>query len=262
MRSKPQKRCHLLNDLTAHPKSPTDGGSCHRVCDSNPPPGHGLPTLYLFPFAAWCRVLGSGCAGDRQPGHAGMLLGERRWVAALGAAQTKRGGRFPAAAGSNRHDNQQADYSITAFLLKNDIKPRDNTSSASRGAWFSKRRAMFNFLIYLVIMFANLVLDLFLLLLPLLLFYPRVLWNAEKVKSYLKCTVFLVAGKHAGAINTQCKSLTGMGGLWQMHIRESAGAMTNLAKCAKPAPGDLNRATHAAVSETELSLCAVHPFHT
>jgi len=62
------------------------------------------------------------------------MLGGMRWVAALGAAQTKSGGRFPAAAGSNCHDNQQADYSITPFLLKNDIKPRDNTSSASCGA--------------------------------------------------------------------------------------------------------------------------------
>lgn len=42
----------------------------------------------------------------------------------------------------------------------------------------------------------------------------------------------------------------------------SAGAMTDLAKCAKSAPGNLNRATHAAISATELSLRVVHPFHT
>lgn len=63
------------------------------------------------------------------------------------------------------------------------------------------------------------------------LLYSHVLWNAEKVKIYLKHTGFLVAGKHAGAVNTQCNSLTGMGGLWQMHIWESAGAMTSLAMC-------------------------------
>lgn len=47
-----------------------------------------------------------------------------------------------------------------------------------------------------------------------------------------------------------------------MHIWESAGALTDLAKCAKPAPGNLSGATHTAVSETELSLRAVHHFHT
>lgn len=111
------------------------------------------------------------------------LPGQRRWAAAPGAARTKCGGRFPAAAGSDCHDNQQADYSITAFLWKSDRKPRDDTSEASCGAWFSKRQAMFNFLIHLVIMFANLILNLFLLLsLSLLLFYHRCLGNARKVK--------------------------------------------------------------------------------
>jgi len=47
-----------------------------------------------------------------------------------------------------------------------------------------------------------------------------------------------------------------------MHTWESVGAMTNLAKCANPAPRNLRGATRAAVSESELSLRALHPFHT
>lgn len=47
-----------------------------------------------------------------------------------------------------------------------------------------------------------------------------------------------------------------------MHIRESAGAMTDLANCAKLAPRNLTGATHAAASEIDLYLCAVHPFPT
>lgn len=41
----------------------------------------------------------------------------------------------------------------------------------------------------------------------------------------------------------------------------SAGAMTDLGECAKPAPRNLNGAPHAAVSENELSLHVVHPCH-
>lgn len=44
-----------------------------------------------------------------------------------------------------------------------------------------------------------------------------------------------------------------------MHTWESAGAMTDLGECAKPAPRSLNRAPHAAISENELSLHVVHP---
>lgn len=44
-----------------------------------------------------------------------------------------------------------------------------------------------------------------------------------------------------------------------MHTWESAGAMTKSGECAKPAPGSLNRAPHAAISENELSLHVVHP---
>lgn len=141
--------------------------------------------LYSFPLAAWCQVLGSGWTGSECWGCAALEHRGAgcRWVGALGAAQTKRGGRFPAAASSNCHDNQQADYSITAFLWKSDIKPRDNTSSASHGAWFSKHRAMFNFLMYLVIMFANLVLDLFFFIIVIIILFPCSLkcWESKKL---------------------------------------------------------------------------------
>lgn len=118
MSSTPPNSLHLLNT-----EQHTSSFQLTTDFWLKPSPGHGLPALYLSPWMP--------------------SPGQQQWVAALGTAQTKRGGRFPAAAGSNCHDNQQADYSITAFLLKSDIKPRDNTSSASHGAWFSKRWAMF-----------------------------------------------------------------------------------------------------------------------
>lgn len=160
------------------PNSTPQASSWPRTLDSSPAPGHGLHALYL---SLWMP----------SPGR-------QQWVAALGTAQTKRGGRFPAAAGSNCHDNQQADYSITAFLLKSDIKPRDNTSSASRGAWFSKHWAMFNFLIYLVIMFANLTPDLFFFIIINL--SPCSLKRGESKMPLKKHFFFLffIAGKHAG----------------------------------------------------------------
>lgn len=61
------------------------------------------------------------------------------WVgAAPSTTNTKPGGCFPAAASSDFHDNQQADYSITAFLLKSDIKPRGQHILGFPWCWIFK----------------------------------------------------------------------------------------------------------------------------
>lgn len=151
----------------------------HWACELNPP---AVPKLYLFPFAAGCKGAEGAALGGCCPQH----HEHKAWGLVPCSSQQ----RFPW---------QPASWLLNYSLPFKKWHQAKGTTHPQLPMVldFSKHWAMFNFLMYLVIVFGNLVLDLFFFWYCYYLHHycvSIVLWNAKKVKSYLKHRVFLVAG--------------------------------------------------------------------